>query len=129
MREQHFAFLRSDPGLGLRLSGGEGGGCAANAGAGESLDGQPPRAPLGGGGAAASLVLGDRAEQRGGSLQVGAPVLLVLVEGHDAEVVRGGELDDVGEGDADVLLGDEGAEGLAQLLEDLGVALEQRDAW
>ena len=56
-------------------------------------------------------------------------MLLVLVEGHDAEVVRGGELDDVGEGDADVLLGDEGAEGLAQLLEDLGVALEQRDAW
>ena len=56
-------------------------------------------------------------------------MLLVLVEGHDAEVVRGGELDDVGEGDADVLLGDEGAEGLAQLLEDLRVALEQRDAW
>ena len=53
-------------------------------------------------------------------------MLLVGVERHDAEEVGCGELHHVRHRDARVLLGDEAGEDLAQLLEDLGVALVQR---
>ena len=53
-------------------------------------------------------------------------VLLVDVERHDAKIVRGGDLDDVREAHLGVVLAHERAERVAQLLEQLGVALVQR---
>ena len=68
----------------------------------------------------------DRREEGGAGLQVRELVLLVLVERHDAEVVLRGEPRDVGHPHGGVVLGDEAAEGVAELLEQLTVALEQR---
>ena len=61
----------------------------------------------------------DRREEGGTGLQVRELVLLVLVERHDAEVVLRGEPRDVGHPHGGVVLGDEAAEGVAELLEQL----------
>ena len=53
-------------------------------------------------------------------------MVAVDVERHDAKVVRRGDLDDVREAHLGVVRAHKGAEGVAQLLEQLGVALVQR---
>ncbi len=75
---------------------------------------------------ASRLVGGDRGDKCGGGLKVGGLMLRVDVQRDDAEVVRGSDLDDVRVAHGGVVLGHEGAEGVAQLLEQLGVTLEHR---
>jgi hypothetical protein len=53
-------------------------------------------------------------------------MLLDVVKGHDAEIMRGGEFHDVVNGNVWILVGDKGTKDVPELLQELSVALAHR---